>query len=118
MTNWKLREFLMSRGVKSASQARQMIQAATTHKISTQAMCDLVNGDLRMLRITTAAAICDTFYCKLSDFFEVIPHNANTWERRAPPLKRRKNRRSKNVDSESATLNLSEFFPNARTFGS
>jgi DNA-binding Xre family transcriptional regulator len=119
MISWKLREFLMSRGVKSASHARRMIKDATKHPLSNQAMCNLVNGDLRMLRLETAAAICDTFYCKLSDFFEVIPRNANTRQKGiTPSLKRRKSRRTKKVDPKSKTLNFSEFFPDARTFPS
>ena len=119
MINWKLREFLMSRGVKSASHARQMIVDATKYPLSTQAMCKLFNGDLRMLRIETAAAICDTFYCKLSDFFEIIPRDANTRQKRMTlSLKPRKSRRSKKVDPKSETLNFSDFFPDAHTFPS
>lgn len=119
MINWKLREFLMSRGVKSASHACKMIKDATKYPLSTQAMCKLMNGDLTMLRLETASAICDTFYCKLSDFFEVIPRDANTRQKRiTPSSKRRKSRRTKNVDPKSGTLNFSEFFPSALTFPS
>src|SRR5437588_7740354 len=105
MINWKLREFLMSRGVKSASHARRMIKDATKHPLSNQAMCKLFNGDLTMLRLQTADAICETFYCKLSDFFEVIPHHANTRQKRiTPSSKRRNTRRSKGKDPKSKTL--------------
>jgi DNA-binding Xre family transcriptional regulator len=117
MIRWKLREFLMSRGVKSASQACKMIKDATKFPLSIQAMCKLMNGDLTMLRLDTAAAICDTFYCKLSDFFEVIPRDASTRQKRITPSSKRRNcRRSKREDPKSKTLNFSEFFPNALTF--
>lgn len=119
MTNWKLREFLNSRGVKSASQARRMIEEATTYPLSKQAMCNLMNGDLAMLRLETAAAICNTFYCRLSDFCEIVPRDANTYQKNmATPLKRANNHKRKNSSDQSEAVDFAEFFPDARTFSS
>ena len=119
MTNWKLREFLNSRGVKSASQARLMIKEATTYPLSKQAMCKLLNGDLAMLRLETADAICNTFYCRLSDFCEIVPRDAHTYQKNmATPRKRANNHRKENVSDKSETLNFADFFPDARTFSS
>lgn len=115
---WKLREYLASRGVIRASQARRMIEDATGYKLSKQAMCDLLNGDLRMLRIETGAAICDTFSCRLSDFFEIAPRHTSAGHVKKSHLGRVSNQRKNNSSTEKGKINFAEFFPNARNFSS
>lgn len=113
---WKLREYLASRGVIRASQARRMIEDATGYKLSKQAMCDLLNGDLRMLRIETGAAICDTFYCRLSDFFEIAPRATGHLKKSHPDGLN--GRRRNDNSARTGKINFGEFFPNARDFSS
>jgi LacI family transcriptional regulator len=56
-----------------ASQISKIILERTGYIISIQAVCDLLNGRPNMLKVKTLQAICDAFYCKLSDFCEVMP---------------------------------------------
>ena len=70
---WNLRNLLKERGITRASEISRIILDRTGYKLSTQAVCDLLNAQPRMLRIETTEAFCEAFYCRLSDFMEVSP---------------------------------------------
>jgi|GEM_PF-2504053 len=70
---WNLRELLKQQGFKRASKIARIIYDRTGYGISTQAVCDLLNGEPKMLRIDTARAFCDAFGLRLGDFFEILP---------------------------------------------
>src|SRR5215210_1049717 len=71
-TNWKLRELLKERGVKSASEISRSLQKIG-YQLSVQAVCDLLNRPPKMIRLETIEAICNAFYIPLSEFLEVLP---------------------------------------------
>ena len=68
-----LRGWLKDRGITRASEVRRIVQEQTGYKLSNQAVCDLLNNQPKMIRIETSQALCDAFYCRLSDFLEVKP---------------------------------------------
>ena len=70
---WNLRNLLKERGITRASEISRIILDRTGYKLSTQAVCDLLNAQPKMLRIETTEAFCEAFYCRLSDFMEVSP---------------------------------------------
>lgn len=70
---WILREVLAQRGFTTASEISRIIQERTRYSISTQAVCDLLNEEPKMLRIETAQAFCDAFALRVSEFFDMVP---------------------------------------------
>jgi DNA-binding Xre family transcriptional regulator len=70
---WKFREWLKERGITRASEVSRTVGERTGYKLSIQAVCNLLNDQPKMIRIETMQALCDAFYCRLSDFFEVMP---------------------------------------------
>ena len=70
---WILREVLAQRGFTTASEISRIIQERTRYSISTQAVCDLLNDEPKMLRIETAQAFCDAFGLRVSEFFDMEP---------------------------------------------
>ena len=76
-TNWKLRELLKERGVKSASEISRSLEKIG-YQLSVQAVCDLLNRPPKMIRLETIEAICNAFYIPLSEFLEVY-----RWHRRS-----------------------------------
>lgn len=70
---WNLRELLKQQGFKRASEIAKVLYDRTGYRISTQAVCDLLNGEPKMLRTDTARAFCDAFGLRLGDFFEILP---------------------------------------------
>ena len=70
---WILREVLAQRGFTMASEISRIIQERTRYSISTQAVCDLLNDEPKMLRIETAQAFCDAFGLQVSEFFDMGP---------------------------------------------
>ena len=70
---WILREVLAQRGFTTASEISRIIQERTRYSISTQAVCDLLNEEPKMLRIETAQAFCDAFGLQVSEFFDMGP---------------------------------------------
>ncbi|HUS12446.1 MAG TPA: helix-turn-helix transcriptional regulator [Pyrinomonadaceae bacterium] len=73
---WNLRGRLKERGITRASEISRIIRERTGYHLSVQAVCDLLNGEPKMVRIETIEAFCDAFYFRLSDFFEVVPIDA------------------------------------------
>lgn len=75
---WELREWLRhQRGVTTAAEVSRIILERTRYKISIQAICDLFNDEPKMLRVETVKAFCEAFYCRLSDFCEIMPATAD-----------------------------------------
>lgn len=70
---WILREVLAQRGFTTASEISRLIKERTGYRISTQAVCELLNGQFKMLRLETAQALCDAFGLRVSEFFEMMP---------------------------------------------
>jgi hypothetical protein len=77
-----------------------------------------------MLRIETSQAICDAFFCCLSDFFEVKPQAAQRPRKKdsRPPARRATKQQSDHVADQTAksknnsAVDYGAFFPNARSF--
>lgn len=70
---WTLREVLAQRGFSKASHISRIIQERTRYRISAQAVCELLNGEPKMLRLETAQAFCDAFGLRVSEFCEMVP---------------------------------------------
>src|SRR5258708_38470468 len=81
---WNLQAFLRERGITNASQVSRILRDRTGYMLTPQAVCDLFNYQPRMLRAETMQALCDAFYCCLSDFFEVKPTAAGRPHTRKP----------------------------------
>ncbi|HYJ84874.1 MAG TPA: helix-turn-helix transcriptional regulator [Pyrinomonadaceae bacterium] len=70
---WILRDLLRQLEIKKASEISRIIYDRTGYRISTQAVCDLLNDKPKMLRLDTAQAFCDAFGLRLGDFCEIVP---------------------------------------------
>jgi putative transcriptional regulator len=99
-TIWNLRNVLKERGINRAAEISRLIGKRTGYQLSTQAVCDLLNTEPKMIRIETIQAFCDAFYLRLGDVLDVLPSAAE---------KRRK--RMGNQD-------FAAFYPNAREYSS
>ena len=132
---WNLREWLKERGVTCASEVSRIVFDRTGYELSTQAVCDLFNGQPKMLRLETSEALCDAFYCQLSDFLEVKPRAVSRSHvrksrqlqtrslRGGPEVEsregvRKDNRQGKKSVRENSKLDFASFFPDARKFSS
>ena len=130
---WNLRDLLKERGITRASEVSKIIRERTGYKLSTQAVCDLLNSQPKMVRIETTAAFCEAFYCRLSDFFEVLPIPASRPQTKARrrggppssandglgPAKSRpgdKPLTDRGLSSEMAKIDFASFFPDAHKF--
>jgi len=125
---WNLREYLRERGLTRATQVSKIVRERTGYVLSTQAVCDLLNDQPKMLRLETGQALCDAFYCRLSDFFEVIPDAASRSHRKRhrPPDSLSSpegtieagpgTRNDGQQGSRKNNVDFAAFFPDARTF--
>ena len=77
---WILREVLAQRGFTTASDISRIIQERTRYSISTQAVCDLLNGELKMLRLQTAQAFCNSFGIRVNEFFDMVRIHPANWK--------------------------------------
>src|SRR5215470_13236784 len=121
-TNWKLRELLKERGVKSASEISRSLEEIG-HQLSVQAVCDLLNRQPKMIRLETIEAICNAFYIPLSEFLEVLPMASQKPQKkirtREPPSDESAQRaRDRGVGPSIRTLDYAGFYPDARKFSS
>jgi hypothetical protein len=88
-----------------------------------------------MLRLETSQALCDAFYCRLSDFFEVMPRAVCRPHVKTPRLfeaassrdnsmieteqgARDNERKDQGMSRENSNVDFAAFFPNARKFSS
>jgi len=132
---WNLRERLREQGFTRASQVSRVVFDRTGYVLSTQAVCDLLNEQPKMLRLETSEALCDAFYWQLSDFLEVKPRAVSRSHvrksrqlqtrnlRGGPQMERREgarndNRQGKKSVRENSKLDFASFFPDARKFSS
>jgi DNA-binding Xre family transcriptional regulator len=121
-TNWKLRELLKERGVKSASEISRMLEESG-YQLSVQAVCDLLNRKPKMIRLETIEAICNAFYIPLSAFLEVLPMASQkpqkkTRTRQTPSDESAQRARDRGVGPSIRTLDYAGFYPDARKFSS
>ena len=75
-TVWNLRSVLKERGINRASEISRLIGERTGYQLSTQAVCDLLNTEPKMIRLETIQAFCDAFYFRLGDVLDVLPSAA------------------------------------------
>jgi DNA-binding Xre family transcriptional regulator len=121
-TQWRLRELLKERGVKSASEISRSLEEIG-HQLSVQAVCDLLNRQPKMIRLETIEAICNAFYIPLSEFLEVLPMASQKPQKkprtRQPPSDESAQRsQGRGVGPNSRTLDYADFYPDARKFSS
>lgn len=81
---WILREVLSQRGFTTASEISRIIKERTGYRISTQAVCELLNGEFKLLRLETTQAFCDAFGVRVSEFFEMVPGPARKLQVQQP----------------------------------
>jgi len=93
----------------------------TGYVLSTQAVCDLLNDQPKMLRLETSEALCDASYCRLSDFLEVKPHavSRSHVKKKTRQLQAKSSRDDSVIKSrENSKVDFASFFPDARKFSS
>ena len=132
---WNLREWLRERGITRASHVSRIVRERTGYVLSTQAVCDLLNDQPKMLRLETSQALCDAFYCRLSDFFEVMPGAVCRPRVKTPRLfgavssrdnltiesaqgARDNERRGQGLSRENSNVDFAALFPDARKLSS
>jgi hypothetical protein len=132
---WNLREWLRERGITRASHVSRIVRERTGYVLSTQAVCDLLNDQPKMLRLETSQALCDAFYCRLRDFFEVMHRAVSRPHVKTPRLfeatssrdnsiieteqgARDNERKDQGMSRENSNVDFAAFFPNARKFSS
>jgi DNA-binding Xre family transcriptional regulator len=126
---WKFREYLRERGITRATQVSRIVRERTGYVLSTQAVCKLFTDQPKMLRVETSQALCDAFYCCLSDFFEVKPERACRSHPKTPrppnppsPAGNSSvetgtgNSAQSKVSSENTSIDFAAYFPNAKEF--
>src|SRR5215210_3074204 len=120
-TNWKLRELLKERGVKSASEISRSLQKIG-YQLSVQAVCDLLNRPPKMIRLETIEAICNAFYIPLSEFLEVLPMASQKPQKKTRTLQTTSESaqrvRDRGVGPSLGTIDYARFYPDARRFSS
>lgn len=121
-TNWKLRELLKERGVKSASEISRSLEEIG-YQLSVQAVCDLLNRPPKMIRLETIEAICNAFYIPLSEFLEVLPMASQKPQKKTRTLKTTSGEsaqrvRDRGVGPSIGTIDYAGFYPDARRFSS
>lgn len=116
---WNLREWLTERGITRASQVSTIVRERTGYVLSTQAVCDLLNDQPKMLRLETSEALCDAFYCRLSDFLEVMPRAVSRSHVKQTRKLESGRRDESPIESRgNSTVDFASFFPDARKFSS
>lgn len=115
--NWNLRERLRQLGITKAAEISRTIYDRTEYRISTQAVCDLLNDKPKMIRLDTAQAFCDAFRLQLGDFCQIVPGpqrklQARSSNVRPPTLTGADDKAGKplSVSANEAELNLSSLF--------
>ena len=125
-TNWKLRDLLKERGGNNASEISRIVLEQTGYQLSTQAVCDLLKREPKMIRLETIQAICDSFYIRLSDFLEVLPSTAQKPKKQSLERRRRHARCDESFQGAlfsvatpaTKKVDFAAFYPDARKFSS
>lgn len=73
--SWDLQKWLKeNRGITDPKEIRDLIALRTRYKISLQSVKGLLLKEIpQILRVETIQALCDTFNCRLSDFYDITP---------------------------------------------
>jgi DNA-binding Xre family transcriptional regulator len=126
--NWKLRDLLKERGGNSAAKISRIVLEQTGYQLSTQAVCDLLKRQPKMIRLETIQALCDAFYIRLSDFLEVLPSAAQKAKKNTQILERRRCHTKSDQSAQRALfpvvtpakkkVDFAAFYPDARKFSS
>jgi DNA-binding Xre family transcriptional regulator len=126
--NWKLRELLKERGGNSAAKISKIVLEQTGYQMSTQAVCDLLKREPKMIRLETIQALCDAFYIRLSDFLEVLPSAAQRAKKKTRTIETRRRHTSSRESAQRALfpvatpakkkVDFAAFYPDARKFSS
>jgi putative transcriptional regulator len=126
--NWKLRELLKERGGNSAAKIRKIVLEQTGYQLSTQAVCDLLKRQPKMIRLETIQALCDAFYIRLSDFLEVLPSAAQRAKKKTRTIETQRRHTSSRESAQRALfpvatpdkkkVDFAAFYPDARKFSS
>jgi DNA-binding Xre family transcriptional regulator len=124
--NWKLRELLKERGGNSAAKIRKIVLEQTGYQLSTQAVCDLLKRQPKMIRLETIQALCDAFYIRLSDFLEVLPSAAQRAKKKTRTIETRRRHTNSRESAQRALfpvatpakkkVDFAAFYPDARKF--
>ena len=102
--NWKLRELLKERGGNNAAKISRIVLEQTGYQLSTQAVCDLLKRQPKMIRLETIQAICDAFYIRLSDFLEVLPSAAQRAKKKTRTLETQRRHTSSRRKCSASTI--------------
>ena len=121
-TQWRLRELLKERGVKSASEISRSLEEIG-YQLSVQAVCDLLNRPPKMIRLETIEAICNAFYIPLSQFLEVLPMASQKRQKSIRTLRitsdeSAQRARDSGVGPNIGAIDYAGFYPDARRFSS
>jgi putative transcriptional regulator len=126
--NWKLRELLKERGGNSAAKIRKIVLEQTGYQLSTQAVCDLLKRQPKMIRLETIQALCEAFYITVADFLEVLPSAAQKSKKQTRDLKRRQRHTNSDESVQRSPfpvatpakkkVDFAAFYPDARKFSS
>jgi putative transcriptional regulator len=122
--NWKLRELLKERGDNSAAKIRKIVLEQTGYQLSTQAVCDLLKRQPKMIRLETIQALCDAFYIRLSDFLEVLPSAAQRAKKKTRTIETRHTSSRESAQRAlfpvttpaKKKVDFAAFYPDARKF--
>jgi len=124
--NWKLRELLKERGGNSAAKIRKIVLEQTGYQLSTQAVCDLLKRQPKMICLETTQALCDAFYIRLSDFLEVLPSAAQRAKKKTRTIETRRRHTNSRESAQRALfpvttpakkkVDFAAFYPDARKF--
>jgi len=123
--NWKLRELLKERGGNNAAEISRILEP-TGYQLSTQAVCDLLNRQPKMIRLETIQALCDAFYIRLGDFLEVLPSAAQRAKKKTRTIETRRRHTNSRESAQRALfpvttpakkkVDFAAFYPDARKF--
>jgi len=124
--NWKLRNLLKERGGNKATEISRIVLEQAGYELSTQAVCDLLKRQPKMIRLETIQAICDSFYIRLSDFLEVLPSAAQKPKKQSLERRRRHTNSDESVQGAlfsvatpaTKKVDFAAFYPDARKFSS
>ena len=113
---------LKERGVKSASEISRSLEEIG-HRLSVQAVCDLLNRQPKMIRLETIEAICNAFYIPLSEFLEVLPMASQKPQKKMRTLQITSEESAQRaqkggVGPSIGTIDYAGFYPDARKFSS
>jgi DNA-binding Xre family transcriptional regulator len=126
--NWKLRELLKERGGNSAAKISKILLEQTGYQLSTQAVCDLLKRQPRMIRLETMEAICDAFYIRIADFLDVFPSAAQMAKKKTRSIESQRRHTNSRESAQRALfpvatpakkkVDFAAFYPDARKFSS